>query len=704
MMKKVAVEIKALEEKIETLQIELNKCNETLLGAEHPENVLKITELETEKAVLAKNLGGVNAQAAELNSKIDKLNSKISDISDDALLKKLFSSLNSKRWYFFENRKMFVFDKQTGMIWANLRQFKTYEANYETAKKEVKKIAWHGLTGWNLPSREELEEVLRSESFKEVNTKELSGFYHISLSRDSYMRISDFDVSPYSYIKRYTKNTTCFIPCNSTYATTKFVSLDEDINTCSKSGMTRTVAEMKIPIALIEFFNTQGWIPSFEDDSLAKIYKDYTNKPKLLQELTEVKSQLARLNKETTRKVITANFDYHVPLLSYNLAEISDSALQYYRKTVQWIDNLLIGLDDFAKEESQFIAKTKIIQEKISREYEPVSDLTEEENKFFGQQHTRWQEVFDFDFDIVKLKLIGFKSEAEAQLKALDNVGFSSDKLIQLASIEKQQRPEFRFMAEYTGELIQDKLKKFVWYQGKGEQIELIIAQLEEWFDDTLIFVDKTKDDFYEKCDQESCEKEKARQWFADWRKERFLLLVKVFNLVSDSILPRKLSEEMILDIINIAKDYRAQLDAFYVDEPLNIHQKYAFQAGGELQEKFEQEMGLAKITDKFTAILQSLMFDNTSSVQKILLIRWAKEWLDNQIESIVLFAEKSNLTDITPVFRDAVNKLRKLQTQNMEVFLNDIQTFSKKVKKRNDEYNALMFKMRKELMKGKKK
>ena len=111
--------------------------------------------------------------------------------------------------------------------------------------------------------------------------------------------------------------------------------------------------------------------------------------------------------------------------------------------------------------------------------------------------------------------------------------------------------------------------------------------------------------------------------------------------------------------------------------------------------------MELAKITTEFTDNLQKIMFSG-SSANKIFILRWANAWFDSQIEQIVLFAEKSKLTNITPIFTEMMGKMQALQKQNMEAFLNDIQTFSKMVKKRNDEYNSLMFKMRKELKKKK--
>jgi hypothetical protein len=50
------------------------------------------------------------------------------------------------------------------------------------------------------------------------------------------------------------------------------------------------------------------------------------------------------------------------------------------------------------------------------------------------------------------------------------------------------------------------------------------------------------------------------------------------------------------------------------------------------------------------------------------------------------------------PVFVDSLKEIKRLQLENMEVYLSDVKQYSEAVKKRHDDFNSLIFKMRKEI------
>ncbi len=52
--------------------------------------------------------------------------------------------------------------------------------------------------------------------------------------------------------------------------------------------------------------------------------------------------------------------------------------------------------------------------------------------------------------------------------------------------------------------------------------------------------------------------------------------------------------------------DYKDALDKFYLQERKTIYQKFAFQAGGDLQEKFETESELYKRTEILQRVSRS--------------------------------------------------------------------------------------------------
>ena len=153
---KVKQEIERLKAEKVKLQTELNQLNLIVLGKENAENAKEISRLEEKKTLLSQQLKTVNSEAKSLYSQIDKLKTQISEIGNNELVEKLFTTIRDKRWFFFENRKMFLFDKWSGMLWANLNNFTlTSNFNYQTAPAEIEKINWHNLKDWRLPSRAE---------------------------------------------------------------------------------------------------------------------------------------------------------------------------------------------------------------------------------------------------------------------------------------------------------------------------------------------------------------------------------------------------------------------------------------------------------------------------------------------------------------------------------------------------------------------
>lgn len=689
--KTLKAKIEELKKQENKLLAELSKHNEVLLGAENPENAQKIAAMEAEKAGLNSELQTANSKVKTINKKIEEVSAQIAQISDDKFMKKLFDYISSTRWFFFENRKMFLFDKWSGLLWANLEHFTPNELDLNSAKNESNKINWHDLQNWRLPTRDEFWFMISDKSFPFQEGRN----YRIHNScywQTSEGRI-DLDSSGPNWTA--TQNACPYLPCNSSFATDAFrpATIEKFISEAE---------EQKKIEDLLSFFGNQGWVPKFKDKQLAEIYHSYQQKPQLLEKISLLEIEISELYQQSKKSLITVDFNYQTHLLHYNLQEVNSSALKFYRNSIAWLNNLIICLDDFSKEHYDYISTMLQIHHKVNAPYISDDTFSEEENQYLALQQEKLKVIFDFDFDIVKQKLYGFKEEAEAKLSIIERVGSEQNRLQKLAEIEQEQRPDFAFFAEYTGDLIQEKMKKFSWYEKQHENITLILKKLDGFYQDYKIFTDKTKADFFKKSKEESIEMDKSESWFSEWRKERFVLIKKALALINNFAFEKVLNETIILSLFGAIEAYRKKMDAFYSNETLSIHQKYAFQQGGDLQEKFEREIGLAKVTNEFAANLQKILFECDNSADKIYLIRWSKEWLDDQIEEIILFAEKNKLHDITPVFCDAIEQLRLLKRQNLEVFLNDINSYSMLQKKRNDEYHSLMFKMRKELTKGK--
>ena len=143
-------------------------------------------------------------------------------------------------------------------------------------------------------------------------------------------------------------------------------------------------------------------------------------------------------------------------------------------------------------------------------------------------------------------------------------------------------------------------------------------------------------------------------------------------------------------------QNYKIAIDNFYMNECKNIYQKFAFDSGGDLQEKFETESALYKLTEKFQKSLQDIIFSLPNSEDRIFLMKWAEPLLNLQFDEIIIFVRDNELQAIS---QEVLNQFMELRKQNFMAYLSDSKAYSEAVQQRDKEYNSLMFRMRKDLM-----
>ncbi len=142
---------------------------------------------------------------------------------------------------------------------------------------------------------------------------------------------------------------------------------------------------------------------------------------------------------------------------------------------------------------------------------------------------------------------------------------------------------------------------------------------------------------------------------------------------------------------------YKKDVDNFYLTERKGIYQEYAFQTGGELQEKFDAENQLYKLTFKFQSSLQDIIFKCKNVEDRIFILNWVDSLLDIRIDEILQFVADNDLQEIS---REVLNQLATLKQKNYDAYLTDVKAYSKAKSLREQQYNSLIFKMRKDLMK----
>src|SRR5699024_5293991 len=95
---------------------------------------------------------------------------------------------------------------------------------------------------------------------------------------------------------------------------------------------------------------------------------------------------------------------------------------------------------------------------------------------------------------------------------------------------------------------------------------------------------------------------------------------------------------------------------------------------------------------------LQNIIFSLENLEDRMFLLKWLGSLLDLHIDEVVNFVKDKDLSKIS---NDVLTEFIHLKRKNFEVYISDSQAYSEELQRREKEYNSLIFKMRKDLMKG---
>ena len=340
---------------------------------------------------------------------------------------------------------------------------------------------------------------------------------------------------------------------------------------------------------------------------------------------------------------------------------------------------------------------------KLSKKYEQNTNLTAEENELLESRQRYFQKKFSLGMSSVKSKILAVKKQADDLEYRIDEIDNSDDAMYALAVLEQEQRASFTFVAENTAKIIRNALLKIEYFESHHQFVMNAIEIWEKWTEDYRVFKTTYKEDLKASCEEDSIEEDVWVRWYENWRNIRLAIEHKV-----QPIIERGLRSELqtINDteisvaeqIIAVLKNYKNSIDKFFLEDRKCIYQKFVFQSGGELQEKFESESELYKCTFALQTALQEIIFSCKNAEDRVFILKWANSLLDIQIDEILGFIANNDLQKISQTI---LSEFATLKQKNYDAYLTDAKAYSEEKSRREKQYNSLIFKMRKDLMKA---
>lgn len=688
-------ELENLKARQKELLDKIHALEEQYEGIENEHNAQKIQELNKVQAQLIGNQNDLKQQLQSIQKKLKIINNEIDKLYSTTTIDKILEAIKNQRWYFFKNKPHILMDKTTGILWANLDYFPDNQEYYyagegyrlDKIKPLVNNYSVDGIDDWQIPTLEVFKHMIYDKTFpfQEGDCWMIKNkcFWHCNTN--NIVSLRDWSVhSDWPGIA---------LPCS--YYLIQDSEYEKNV---SENNNVYTEKE-RLQFTLDLFRENELW-PIFDDAEITDLYKKiYFEKPRLLQALSEVETQLAQCEEV---KTITANFDYKTLLNKYDIASIDKSIIKYYEAVQKWIDELMEYLADFEQQKESVIQDCNQIGLQLSTTYKDDSNLTEAENELLKNRQYYFKDKLALGMDKVKANLLKVKQQADDIEYTINEIDDGDNAIYELAQLEKKERASFALIAENTAKIVNKALQKIDFFEHNRDFIVKAVEVWSKWNEDYKVFKTKQYEELKHSCEEDDIEVEVWQKWYEDWQKLRFTIEEKLQPMIARGLkgdIETKEEQEIpiIMQAIYVLNDYKIAVDNFYLEERKNIYQQYVFQSCGDLQEKFEVEKELYARTVNLQKALQNIIFNCKKEADKIFILRWIDNLIDIQINEIIQFVADNNLEQIS---QEVLNEFAKLKQKNYYMYLADIKAYSQEQANREKTYNSLIFKMRKGLMK----
>ena len=667
-------------------------------GTENENNAKRIQELNLAQAQYSAQRQEIATKLAVIDEKLADITARIMELGETDV-EKILEAIKNQRWYFIKNKPKILFDKNSGLLWANLHTFNYVDENGEAYRLgHVNYIINNysfGFTGFRLPNCSELYKAVEDKTIPfhtaSDTKRKLFGNNVWACEYNGNICIQDIDCVKNRYADD--NDRVLLFPCSD------YLIQNSDYQEKVQSENPVYTEKERIQFTL-DLFIQNELLPIFYDEAITDLYKKiYFEKPQLVEQLQALENQIKQLQTVT---LLSSDFDYTALLAKYDIKTIDASLIKYYQAVQQWCRELMEKLDYYEEQKASVIKDFNLISLKLSKKYEASPDLTEAENILLSDRQRFFQKNFSLGMSSVKTKILAVKKQADALEYRIDEIDEGENSLRELAELEQEKRASFAFLAENTAKIIKNALFKIEYFEANRPFVMNAINIWEKWTEDYRVFKTTYREDMKNDCEDDGIEEEIWSDWYKDWQKLRYAIELKIQPVIERGLrgsMPtnKETKTSVPEQLIHILDDYKKQIDKFYKEERKGIYQKFAFQAGGGLQEKFETESSLYKFVAMFQSELQDIIFNCKNAEDRVWILKWANSLLDIQIDEVLKFVANNDLQKISHTI---LNEFAALKQKNYDTYLADAKAYSEEKARREKAYNSLIFKMRKNLAK----
>lgn len=622
----------------------------------------------------------------------EDLAKKIKEIEELAAesTEKILDAIKNQRWYFFEERSQIIFDRDTGLLWANLDHFPwkkdvgdqlvySDENEYEEVKnvlEEINSQNFGGYEDWTIPTHLELWNLVEDKTFPfcEGNNWNIKKRCYWCVNYKNRLASKDLDDSPADEDIRF-DHSVFVIPCSHIFASENF------------SGD---------PKEILEIFDKNNLIPQFDDDEVTQIYrkvfveKIMARKQSISNQIMEIEKEIYKIENE--EPLSTVNFDYKVLLEKYDTREIEKSPIKYYKSVFDLSFDMLRVLHEYAYTYRNIISEFSQVTVALEDKHEPNPKLSAEGQAFLEERQKFLARHLKPGIESIRNQIFAVKAQAEEFSARIEKINQSDNSIKEFAELEKEPRVSFEFLAENLGNLILEAQKRVDFFILHKKFVADVIHQWEIWSKDYESFEVNLCEEFVGICQKDGIAKNISAAWAEDWKKKRFVIEERFLPLV-EYCLKGNFLDDSGANTLKILQAYKEDIDKFYLNDRKNIYKQFSSANDNGLKEKLATEISIHKLNEKFQHKLKEIIFSREKKEEQHYLVIWSKPLLNIPIDDILEFIDENHFEEIPTKI---LAQFEELKNRSFASYLSDSRKYNQAIEDYEKDFDAIMIEIKK--------
>jgi len=492
--------------------------------------------------------------------------------------KYLIDILKNKRWFLFDSPKEIVFDCKTGYLWENLESIDLIAFDSNTKEEILRDKNFANIDNWKISTKDEFLEIMSDKKYPATN------MHHI-ITKEISLASNDFS------LEQIYENLHYFLFCSTKFSFENFCD-DFSLN-----------CEAQKAEKILDIFISNNWIPIFNKDKLDDSYMEILKRlPILLNEHSQIEEKILEELKITNKEEfkIIKKFDFDYELKNYDLDKVERSIISYSDNVVTWLNNLINILILLKEDENKLLSFAFQVNQKVKKLVKNNINA----NKLIKERSLFLKNNLNFDVESTKSKFMGMKNQILNLKSKIEN----TVDLYDLAEFENIKYPSFLFIAEHSSKILNKKLESIDWFRQNIKITNYLLEIAGDWTRDFNIFIKLDKNNFIQKCKENSINEELAEDWFSDWMRERVMVgekLLPMFQAILDDLI----SFDILIEVEKKLKEYRTELKVFYMNQRDNDEAVY---------DRVAYANELSKVIENFHKSMKELIFIPKSIEERI--------------------------------------------------------------------------------------